>query len=281
LRKILLTELQKIRTLPVMRKKRFSNRRFLTVLTIFPAMLTGCTLLAGGILLVGCASVPESSSRSDSLASDTLSSAAIRGADSAPMVKFSARDADNVNPLYVETSDVNYLWESVVDVIDDFFPRPKEYPIRSYRGKNPDGVDSVIRTEGRIDTEPVIAAGLLEPWKKNSVTLDRRLEASLQTIRRQAAVRVVPEGNGFLIHVAVYNELEDLPQPMNSGITTSLFNDDLTKLSTPAGETAGSDGWIPNGRDFDMEQYIIRQIAWRLKNPPELENPDNAEPLRP
>lgn len=212
-----------------------------------------------------------------------MSQGAIRGASPADTVTFSARQNDSVNPLYVETPDTQYLWNSVVDVVDDFFPIPHEYPIQSYSYQNENNTEAVVRTEGRIDTDPVIAAGVLEPWKKNSVTLDQRIEATFQTIRRSAVLRIVPEGNGFLIHVAVYSELENLPQPMNSGIsgTNLLFNDDLTKLEMPAGEAGASDGWIPIGRDFEMEQYMIRQIAWRLKNPPDVVNPDNAVPVIP
>lgn len=218
-------------------------------------------LLALPLLAAGCATVPDTA-----------------GAPQPVSVSFSARQEDSVNPLYVETSDSNYLWEAVVDVIDDYFPVPREYPIQTYRSRNDDGTESVVRTEGRIDTDPVIAAGVLQPWNRNSVTLDARLEATLQSIRRSANVRVVPEGDGFLVHVAVYNEIENLPQPMNSGANGSnlLFSDDLTKLQTPRGSVDVTDGWIPNGRDYDMEQYIIRQIAWRLKNAPEVLNPENA-----
>lgn len=219
--------------------------------------------------LLGCASVPNDFS--------------VRGASPADTVTFSAQEEGNVNPLNVQTGDAQYLWEAVVDVVDDFFPIPHEYPVQSYKYLNDDGIESVVRTEGRIDTDPVIAAGLLEPWKKNSVTLDQRIDATFQTIRRQAVVRVVPEENGFLVHVAVYNEMENLAQPMNAGAsgTNLLFNDDLTRLEMPAGEVGETDGWFPIGRDFDMEQYILRQIAWRLKNPPEVINPQNADPVVP
>ena len=219
-----------------------------------------CALLAPVLFAAGCATVPDTA-----------------GSAQPVTVSFSARQEDSVNPLYVETSDTNYLWEAVVDVIDDYFPVPREYPVQTYRSRNEDGTESVVRTEGRIDTDPVIAAGVLQPWNRNSVTLDARLEATLQSIRRSASVRVVPEGEGFLVHVAVYNEIENLPQPMNSGASGSdLFFDDLTKLQSPRGSVDVSDGWIPNGRDCDMEQYIIRQIAWRLKNAPEILNPENA-----
>ena len=251
--------------------KRFRRGNFRRwIIKVTSALLAALSVCA----LIGCASVPDGG---------TMSQGAIRGASPADTVTFSARQNDSVNPLYVETPDTQYLWNSVVDVVDDFFPIPHEYPIQSYSYQNENNTEAVVRTEGRIDTDPVIAAGVLEPWKKNSVTLDQRIEATFQTIRRSAVLRIVPEGNGFLIHVAVYSELENLPQPMNSGIsgTNLLFNDDLTKLEMPAGEAGASDGWIPIGRDFEMEQYMIRQIAWRLKNPPDVVNPDNAVPVIP
>ncbi len=193
---------------------------------------------------LGCASVP------DSPQGEPL-------APGAEKVSFSAREEDNVNPLYVETPNADYLWESIVDVIDDYFTIPREYPIQTYRHKNEDGTESVHRTEGRIDTDPVIAAGLLQPWKKNSVTLDARTEATLQSIRRYAVVRVVPENDlGFFVHVAVYNEIENLAKPVDYGASGSnlLFSENFTKLETPVGENGGSEGWIPHGRDFEMEQ---------------------------
>ena len=221
------------------------------------------TLLAVGAVF-GCVSAPENLSAG--------------GGNPAETVSFSAENAESVNPLTVQTSDPGYLWESIIDVLDDYFPIEREYPVQSYRYVNDDRVESVVRTEGQVETKPVIAAGIFQPWKKNSITFDQRIEATFQTVRRFATVRVVPEESGFAVHLAVYNELENLPQPMQSGAsgTNLLFNDDLSQLESPTGASAPADGWIPLGRDFDLEQYMLRQIAWRLKNPPETLNPQNA-----
>lgn len=228
---------------------------------LFGALATAA-LLTGSFC--GCASVP-----------DDLTAT---GTNPAEGVSFASETAESVNPLIVRTSEPAYLWESIIDVLDDYFPIEREYPVQSYRYVNDDGVESVVRTEGRVDTKPVIAAGLFEPWKKNSINLDQRVEATFQTVRRSATVRVVPEDSAFMVHLAVYNELENLPQPMQSGMSGSnlLFSDDFSQLQTPTGESAPADGWIPQGRDFDLEQYMLREIAWRLKNPPETVNPQNA-----
>lgn len=225
-----------------------------------------------GLALIGCASVPDSASIPP----------ATTDASAAEQITFSGRSEENVNPLFVGTVDNRYLWESVVDVIDDYFPIDREYPIQSLNsGQN--ASSGRVMTEGRIDTKPVIAAGVLQPWKKNSVSLPQRVEATFQTIRRQAVVRIVPEESGYLIHLAVYNQLENLPQPMQAGTsgTNLLFTDDLSQLELPTGESATPEGWIPTGRDFDLEQYILHQIAWRLKNPPDVLNPQNAERVVP
>ncbi|MBR5627219.1 MAG: hypothetical protein IKW74_06325 [Thermoguttaceae bacterium] len=194
-----------------------------------------------------------------------------------------ALQEDNVNPLFVRTDNEQYLWEAIVDVIDNYFPIAEESPVRSLKKQTSDGTVYYSRTEGRIDTKPVIAAGLLQPWRKTSVDVCQRLEATLQTERRYAVVRVVPEDNGYLIHLAVYNEIENLPQPMNSGITGNnmTFGNDINQIEQPAGETAPAKGWIPIGRNYDLEQYILKELAWRINNPPSLVNEPKSPQLVP
>ncbi|MDO5582035.1 MAG: hypothetical protein Q4G69_12975 [Planctomycetia bacterium] len=192
-----------------------------------------------------------------------------------PALSIARVNADNINPLFVQTDDSFWLWESTVDVLDNYFPIANENPIQSRTIRDEKGVVSVARTEGRIDTKPVIAAGVLQPWKKNSVDISQRIEATFQTIRRSAVVRIVPEGNGFLVHLAVYNELENLPEPMNSNISNrnNTFSNDISQIELPTGTAAPSEGWIPLGRNTELEQYILEELAWRLNNPPVIVNP--------
>ncbi|MBO7708342.1 MAG: hypothetical protein IK105_06425 [Thermoguttaceae bacterium] len=196
----------------------------------------------------------------------------------ADVPKVTVTAGEKLNPLFVKTEDPDYLWESIVDVVDNYFPIPHEYPIQTYKYQGDDGTVHTTQTEGRIDTDPVIAAGLFEPWKKNSVTCHQRTEATFQTIRRSAVVRVVPEQGGYSIHVAVYNELEDMAQPMNAGSNGSnlLFFDDMSNLEYPPGEVPRHEGWIPTGRNTDMEDYLLQEMAWRFQNAPVLINPENA-----
>lgn len=200
------------------------------------------------------------------------------GSYTADIPKVTVTAGEKLNPLFVQTEDPDYLWESIVDVVDNYFPIPHEYPIQTYKYQADDGSVRTTQTEGRIDTDPVIAAGLFEPWKKNSVTCQQRTEATFQTIRRSAVVRVVPEQGGYSIHVAVYNELEDMAQPMNAGSSGSnlLFFDDMSALEYPPGEVPRHEGWIPTGRNTEMEDYILQEMAWRFQNAPVLINPQNA-----
>lgn len=199
-----------------------------------------------------------------------------------PSLSIAATSEGNLNPLFVRTENAYYLWEAVVDVLDNYFPTLHESPNRMLESVLPDGTVQRTRTEGRIDTEPVIAAGLLEPWKKNSATLQQRVDATFQTIRRNAVVRIVPTEGGYFVHLAVYNELENLTKPINSNTTnTSLFTDDLSQLELPTGEASPRDGWIPIGRNTELEQYILEELAWRLNNPPEIVNRQTAPKTQP
>ena len=222
-----------------------------------PVVRTLAIMTLAVTVLTGCAAVPTQ----------------------APSLSVAAYEEGNLNPLFVQTDNPYYLWEALVDVLDNYFPVLHERPIRTLNTRNEDGSVLVTRTEGRIDTEPVVAAGVLQPWKKNSVNLCQRVEATFQSIRRKAVVRVVPVEKGFSIHLAIYNELENLPNPMNAGMTgTNLtFSESLNQLELPTGESAASDGWIPNGRNTELEQYILQELAWRLNNPPDVANPTGSQ----
>lgn len=184
------------------------------------------------------------------------------------------------NPLFVQTSDPDYLWNAVVDVVDNYFEIKFETPIRVFERETENGERFTSRAEGRIDTKPTIAAGCLEPWRKNSVTRDDRRLATFQTIRRSAVVRVVPDAAGYLIYLSVYNEIEDMKTAMGATIGFNQnYIDDFSHLTQPIGERAASKGWIPMGRDANLEKRMLEEIAWRLGNPPTLLN--GSAPLKP
>jgi hypothetical protein len=162
------------------------------------------------------------------------------------------------NPLAVTLVDRWQVMEQVSDELDDYFRILRDERIAVYDG---------IMSEGRIETHPRIGGTLLEPWRKDSLLGFERLHATLQTVRRFAKVRVVPAGDRYQIDLKVYKELEDLPQPMGSGVSGQILRHDSTLDIDREGLSISSpnQGWIPMGRDVLLEQQILRNIQARLQ----------------
>jgi len=168
------------------------------------------------------------------------------------------------NPMFVASVNNDYVWNCIVDAVDDYFEIEREEPIRAYGHL----ISEV--TEGRIDTRPKIAATYLEPWFQDSVTQEELLESTFQTMRRRATVRVVPDNNGFLIYASVYKELEDLERPLGANTGTASFTHvhSINTITNIGSEVPISYGWIPMGRDPALEQRILLKIRHNINNPP-------------
>ena len=168
------------------------------------------------------------------------------------------------NPMFVASNDHDFVWDRIVDAVDDYFDIEREDPIRPYGNL----ISEV--TEGRIDTRPRIAATYLEPWFQDSVTHEELRESTCQTIRRRAMVRVVPQNNGFLIFVSVYKELEDLQRPLgaNAGAASFTHVNFINTITNIGNDAPTSYGWIPMGRDAALEQRILLKIRHNISNPP-------------
>jgi len=166
--------------------------------------------------------------------------------------------------MFVAANNNDFVWESIVDAVDDYFEIEREDPIRVYGNL----VSEV--TEGRIDTRPKIAATYLEPWFQDSVTQEELRESTCQTIRRRATVRVVPDNNGFLIYASVYKELEDLQRPLaaNTGAASFTYINSINTITNIGSDAPTSYGWIPMGRDAALEQRILLKIRHNINNPP-------------
>ena len=159
------------------------------------------------------------------------------------------------NPLFVPVSNQDWAWEQIVDVVDDYFRIERENRVQL--------VGNVL-TEGRIDSFPQIGATWLEPHRPDSIDWESRWES---TFRRRAVLRVVPEQTGYLVDIAVYKDLEDLPRPERStaGATTFRNDDSLrSRLGEDVNRTRLAQNWIPLGRDPLLEQQILGEIHARL-----------------
>jgi len=158
------------------------------------------------------------------------------------------------NPVFLPIPDNVTAWETVVDVIDDYFTIEREEPVRL--------IGNTL-TEGRIDTFPKTAATMLEPWHNDSVGQFEQMEATLQSMRRRAVVRVTPTEGGHMVDVAVYKELENVERPEHAtaGAATFRYDGSLTRVVNPVGEQEISEGWIDQGRDVALQQQIIRHLG--------------------
>ncbi len=108
-----------------------------------------------------------------------------------------------------------------------------------------------------------MGATLLEPWALDSVTFHDRLEASMQTIRRFAIIKIdpVPTG-GYLVKVEVRKELEDLAKPDRQAAGRAVFYNDfpVNRAREIVGPVPVPLGWIPRGRDAPLEQAILAGV---------------------
>jgi hypothetical protein len=163
-------------------------------------------------------------------------------------------------PIVVNVMDRDFVWDQVVDVVDDYFRVQKEQRVQ---------LVGDLLTEGRLDTYPRSGSTIFEPWNPDSATPYERWESTLQSMRRTALVRVIPAQGGFLIDVQVYKELEDVPRPESGAVTfansAALRNDNsLARVTNPIGGLQPTMGWIPQGRDAALEQTILAHIQARL-----------------
>lgn len=175
------------------------------------------------------------------------------------------------NAAVIPPLDAEVVWQQMIDVTDDFFKVQAEQRVVFANG---------IPAEGRIDTYPQTGATLLEPWRGDSVGWRERLESTLQSIRRRATMRLIPDPAGWRIETVVMKELEYLPRPMRATTGGASFrNDDsLYRYGTPLptlGQQVGDQprpvanptpnlGWIPLGRDPLLEQRMLSRVLAKL-----------------
>jgi hypothetical protein len=175
------------------------------------------------------------------------------------------------NAAVIPPLDAEVVWQQMVDVADDFFKVQAEQRVVFSNG---------VPAEGRIDTYPQTGATLLEPWRGDSVGFRERLEATLQSIRRRATLRLIPDPAGWRIETVVLKELENMPRPMRATTGGASFrNDDsLYRYGTPLptlGQQVGDQprpvanptpnlGWIPLGRDPLLEQKMLSRVLAKL-----------------
>ena len=236
-------------------KSRFSRKYVMEVPTHFSRIYQRLALLLFGsplLLAVGCSTYEPF----------------------APAREFSWRlsASQSNNPIFVENYNHEFLWSIVVDVVDNHFEIDREIPIRLYGN---------VLTEGHLETHPQIGASLAEPWHADSVGFSERFDCTLQTIRRRAEVHVVPASGGYTVEVKVFKELEDNPRPLRAVAHASnlRFRDSVDEFADKVDVDPNSAGWFIIERDTALENLLLLEIVYRLKNPPAIVRPAK-EPIR-
>ncbi len=161
------------------------------------------------------------------------------------------------NPMFVPLADRDLVWDQIVAVVDSEFEIEREDRVR---------LEGNVLTEGRIDTFPQVGSTIFEPWHHDSADGYEKLESTLQSIRRWAVVRVIPTGDGYLVDLAVFKELEDVRRPERStaGAATLRYDDSLNRLEEAVTDRPIHRDWIPLGRDAVAEQRLLQEIHARL-----------------
>jgi len=162
------------------------------------------------------------------------------------------------NPMYVPPADREFVWNQLIDTVDDYFDIKCEERVRLVGG---------VLTEGRLDTFPKPGATALEPWQRDSSYGFERRYATLQSMRRRAVAFVKPQADGgYLVDLAVYKELEDVSQPEFSTVDVESLRHDGTMYRPDGDPRAGpvTLGWIAMGRDAMLEQRMLAELRGRL-----------------
>ena len=152
------------------------------------------------------------------------------------------------NPVYVPLGPDSYarVFEQVLSVLSEYFEIRYSH-----------------RYDGQIVTFPRIAPGLEQLWRRGDPDFYQRLEATFQTIRHRAEVRIEPAPDGgYFVRVTVYKELEDLANPQRATAGAAAFRTDNTvdRQYEVIDPTVFEGNWIPLGEDIPLEQAILERI---------------------
>ncbi len=163
------------------------------------------------------------------------------------------------NPSHIGDVDPDFLWRQVVDAVDDYFRIDKETPVRR---------DNMTWFEGRLSTYPEVSGTSIEPWRHDAARGFERLQSTVQTIRRTANVRIVPEVTGYLLDIQVMKEQEDVDQSQfaTAGASAQRQDGSIVRHENSLRQAPVTLGWYEIGRDRDLERRLMESILGRITN---------------
>jgi hypothetical protein len=154
------------------------------------------------------------------------------------------------NPIFIPSSSHEAVWERTVDVLHD-------YPFEISHENKLDGV---------IETKYKTGSSFTEPWHKETIGFENRLESTLQSIRRRVFINITPVEGGYLLGVEAHKELEDLVGVAAGSAGGATFHESAPlqrELDLVVGQSTPS-GWIPQGRDPNLEKDLLNRLSTSL-----------------
>ncbi len=163
------------------------------------------------------------------------------------------------NPAHIGAVDPDFLWRQVVDAVDDYFRIDTEQPVRR---------DNMNWLEGRLTTYPDVSGTIFEPWRHEAARGFERLQSTVETVRRKATVRLIPEATGYLVDVQVVKEQEDVDQSQfaTAGAAAQRHDGSIVRNQNQLRQMPLTLGWYEIGRDRDLERRIVESILGRITN---------------
>jgi hypothetical protein len=163
------------------------------------------------------------------------------------------------NPSHIPATDPEFLWNQIVDSVDDYFRVQNEQPVRR---------SNIYELPGLLTTYPEVSGTSLEPWRRDTARGFERLQSTLQTIRRTATVNVIPEESGYVIDVKVVKEQEDVDQSQfaTAGASAQRHDGAIVRNENQLRQLPVTLGWYEIGRDRELEQRIMSNILGRITN---------------
>jgi hypothetical protein len=163
------------------------------------------------------------------------------------------------NPAHIGNVDPTFLWQQVVDAVDDYFRIASEQQVRRENNN---------WLEGRLKTFPEVSGSTFEPWRGDTTRGFERMQSTFETVRRTATVRVIPEVTGYLVDVVVIKEQEDVDQSQfaSAGASSQRHDGTIIRNNNQLRQAPVTLGWYEIGRDRQLEQKLIDSILGRVTN---------------
>lgn len=154
------------------------------------------------------------------------------------------------NPLWIPQRPEAYalVFDKTYDIVNEYFP-----------------IAYSNRFDGLITTEPLMTAGYFDGFglRLGYYNNYENWEATLQTIRRTAVVKITPaDTGGYYIDVKVNKELEDLVRPQHGSAGAAIIRTDnpIERQYEVISPDFLTRGWIPFGQDHALEQVILKRL---------------------